>query len=147
MKYLTARPICHLMVVIILGYYCSMSWAADNKSQPTDFLELAAVMLKDGHSDRALLALQSVDLEDKKTDLVRFYTLQGLAYMNLNDFAAAKDSLQLAIKNGQNDSVIFVYLAQVHYALKAYRDTIQSIDKAGEHASKAILITLKAQAY
>ncbi|SDY51939.1 lipopolysaccharide assembly protein LapB [Nitrosomonas sp. Nm33] len=147
MKYLTAGSIGHLMVVFILGYYCSIGWAADNKSQPTDFIELAAVMLKDGYSDRALLALQSVDLKDKKTDLVRFYTLQGLAYMNLNDFAAAKDSLQLAVKNGQKDSVIFVYLAQAHYALKEYRDTIQSIDKAGEHASKANLITLKAQAY
>lgn len=147
MKYLMTRRIGHLLIVFILGNYFSIGWAAENKSQPTDFIELAAVMLKDGHSDRALLALQSVDLKDKKTDLARFYTLQGLAYMNLNDFVAAKDSLQLAVKNGQNDSVIFVYLAQVHYALKEYRDTIQSIDKAGEAAKKAPLLTLKAQAY
>ncbi|SDW86145.1 tetratricopeptide repeat protein [Nitrosomonas communis] len=149
MKMQIIRLAHYLMFIFILSNYTNAVWAAENKdkTQPTDFLDLAAVMLKDGHSDRALLALQSVDLKDKKTDLARFYTLQGLAYMNLNDFAAAKDSLQLAVKNGQNDAVIFVYLAQVHYALKAYRDTIQSIDKAGEHASKATLITLKAQAY
>lgn len=147
MKYLITRQIGQLMVIFILGCYCSAGWTADNKSQPTDFIELAAVMLRDGHSDRALLALQNVDLKDEKTDLARFYTLQGLAYMSLNDFIAAKDSLQLAVKNGQTDHVIFVYLAQVYYDLKDYPETIRFLDRANEHARKAPLITLKAQAY
>ncbi|WP_244907535.1 tetratricopeptide repeat protein [Nitrosomonas aestuarii] len=141
------RSLCLLSVVIWLGLQGMSVWAGDNKSQQTDFMELAAVMLRDGHSDRALLALQSVDLEDEKTDLSRYYTLQGLAYLNLNDFHAAKDSLQSAVKSGQADSVIFVYLAQAHYSLKDYRSTIQAIDKSGAHAEKANLITLKAQAH
>lgn len=134
-------------IVMLLGMLSGTVLAGDSRTQPTDFLELAAVMLRDGHSDRALLALQSVDLEDEKTDRARFYTLQGLAYLNLNDFVAAKDSLQLAIQNGQTETVIFVYLAQAHYALKDYQNAIRTIDKSGEHASRADLITLKAQAY
>ncbi len=84
MKYQTriAKQIQYLLVVFILGYCSSIAWASEKKVQPTDFIELAAVMLKDGHNDRALIALQSVDLENKKTDLARFYTLQGLAYVN-----------------------------------------------------------------
>jgi len=148
MKYPIAWQIHFLMVALILGYSSHAVPAAENKAQPTDFIELAAIMLKDGHSDRALLALQSVDLENKKTDLTRFYTLQGLAYMNLNDLEAAKDSLQLAVKNGQQDQVIFIYLAQVYFGLKDYQKTIQAIVNAGDKASKdALLISLKAESY
>ena len=143
-----AKQIQYLIVVFILGYCSSVAWASEKKVQPTDFIELAAVMLKDGHSDRALLALQSVDLENKKTDLARFYTLQGLAYMNLNDLEAAKDSLQQAVKNGQKDPAIFIYLAQVYFGLKDYKQTIQAIVKAGDQANKdASLISLKADSY
>ena len=98
-----------LSIVLSLSFVTTNAWSG---SQSVDFLELAAVMLRDGHSDRALLALQSVDLENEDTDLARFYTLQGLAYINLNDFVAAKDSLLDAIANGQTDVVIYTYLAQ-----------------------------------
>lgn len=141
------KPMGVLGFVLWLGIQSGYVWADKHSSQPMDFLELAAVMLRDGHSDRALLALQSVDLEDEKTDLARFYTLQGLAYMNLNDFVAAKGSLQDAVANGQTDTVIFTYLAQAHYALKEYKNAINAIAKSGEHAQKANLITLKAQSY
>lgn len=123
-----------------------LGWA--KKAAKTDFMSLAAMMLKDGHSDRALLALQSVDLEDEATDLAHFYTLQGLAYMNLNDMLAAQDSLQLAIKNGQQDLVIYVYLAQANYALKDYEKVIIAVDKAGAIASQyPTLFEMKSQAY
>ena len=132
---------------ILLGCYSTASWSDNPKTQQADALELAAIMLRDGHSDRALLALQSVDPEDGKTDRARFFTLQGLAYLNLNNFAPARDNLQQAVSNGQNDPVIFTYLAQAHYALKDYRKTIQAIDRSGEHARNANLIAVKSQAY
>ena len=148
MKYPITRHIHYLMVVLILAHYSNVAEASGNKTQPTDFIELAAVMLKDGHSDRALLALQSVDLENKKTDLARFYTLQGLAYMGLNDLEAAKDSLQRAVRNGQKDQAIFIYLAQTYFGLKDYKQTIDAIGKAGDLASKdAALVSLKAESY
>lgn len=133
-------------IALLLGLYSTLAWP-DARAQQTDALELAAIMLRDGHSDRALLALQSVDPNDEKTDRARFFTLQGLAYLNLNDFHAARDNLQLAVTNGQDDTVIFTYLAQAHYALKDYRRTIEAIDRSGEYARKANLITLKSQAY
>ncbi|MBX3631078.1 MAG: tetratricopeptide repeat protein [Nitrosomonas sp.] len=134
-------------IALLLVFYSATGWPGSQKSQQTDALDLAAIMLRDGHSDRALLALQSVNPEDEKTDRARFFTLQGLAYLNLNNFPAARDNLQQAVKNGQNDPVIFTYLAQAHYALKDYRNTIQAIDQSGKHARKADLITLKSQAY
>ena len=142
----------HFLVyaAIVLGCYVHSVQAAENKNkvQSADFIELAAVMLKDGHHDRALLALQSVDLGNKKTDLARFYTLQGLAYLGLNDLEAAKDSLQQAVKNGQKDPSIFIYLAQVYFGIKDYKKTIDAIGKAGNLINKdAALISIKAESY
>lgn len=138
-----------IYVAIALSCYAYPVGANDNKAQqPTDFIELAAVMLKDGHHDRALLALQSVDLSNKKTDLARFYTLQGLAYLGLNDLEAAKDSLRLAVKNGQKDPSIFIYLAQAYFGVKDYKNTLDALEKAGALVNKdAVLISLKAESY
>ena len=148
MKNPLAKQIHYLVVALIFGYCSNAVWASDNKAQSTDFIELAAIMLKDGHNDRALLALQSVDLENKKTDLARFYTLQGLAYMGLNDLEAAKDSLQQAVKSGQKDQAIFIYLAQTYFGLKDYKQAIDAIGKAGSQANKdAALVSLKAESY
>lgn len=137
-----------IYTAIALSCYVHSVQASASKAQPTDFIELAAVMLKDGHHDRALLALQSVDLGYKKTDLARFYTLQGLAHLGLNDLEAARDSLQQAIKNGQQDKSIFIYLAQAYFGLKDYRNTVNAIGKAGDLINKdASLISLKAESY
>ena len=127
------KKIKHTLILLVLAstlFGFNTSWA--KKTKKTDFISLAATMLKDGHYDRALLALQSVDLDNEETDLIRFYTLQGLAYMNLNDMLAAKDSLTQAIKVGQQDLVIYIYLAQVNYALKEYSDVIAAVNGAGE---------------
>ncbi|PSJ16986.1 tetratricopeptide repeat protein [Nitrosomonas supralitoralis] len=137
-----------IYVAIALSCYSHPVGATDKKSQPTDFIELAAIMLKDGHHDRALLALQSVDLGNKKTDLARFYTLQGLSYLGLSDLEAAKDSLQQAVKNGQKDPSIFIYLAQAYFGIKDYKNTIEAIEKAGSLVNKdAVLISMKAESY
>jgi len=138
--------ILQLLMAVTLLFAAEAGWA--KKAPKTDFISLAATMLKDGHYDRALLSLQSVDMEDEATDLMRFYTLQGLAYMNLNDMLAAKESLQSAIKNGQQDPVIYVYLAQVNYALKEYQELIVAVDKAGNIvANYPLLLEMKAQSH
>ncbi|GKS69486.1 tetratricopeptide repeat-containing protein [Nitrosomonas sp. PY1] len=135
------------ITVLLLSCCSNFSWAKEPKDG-IDHIELAAVMLRDGHHDRALLALQSVDLEDKKVDLARFYTLQGLTYMGLNDLEAAKGSLQLAIKNGQNDPAIYVHLAQSYFGLKDYQNTVDAIQKAGNQVNtNPTLLSMKAESY
>ena len=125
------KEIKHTLILLALTstlFTMSVSWA--KKIQKTDHISLAAMMIKDGYFDRASLALQSVDLEQEETDLVRFYTLQGLAYLNLNDMLAAKDNLALAIKNSQQEPVIYIYLAQANYALKEYSEVIAAVNHA-----------------
>ncbi|NOQ16989.1 MAG: hypothetical protein GQ581_08010, partial [Methyloprofundus sp.] len=135
-----------LLLSFILALNTTPSWA--KKTKQTDFIALAAMMLKDGHNDRALMALQSVDMDDTELDLARFYTLQGMAYMNLNDMPAAVDNLKQAVRYGQKDPVIYVYLAQAHYALKDYQHVITAVDNAATIISKyPTLLEIQAQAY
>ncbi len=138
-----------LLLAMYLGVYSSGSaWGGEGKAQQVDHIELAAVMLKDGHHERALLALQGVDLDNKKTDLARFYTLQGLAYMGLNDLEAARDSLLEAVKSGQKDPAIYTYLAKSHFGLKAYQKAVDAITKAGSLVKKdPTLLSLKAESH
>lgn len=148
MNVLTIQYIRLAMLSLLVGYCISAAWAEEGQEQSTNLIELAAIMLRDGHSDRAILALQGVDLEDEDTDLARFYTLQGLAYMNLNDFVAAKDSFQLAISSGQQEKTIYVYLAQVNFSLKNYQETLQAITEAGQLINNyPALFAIKARAY
>lgn len=136
-------------VTLLFGLFSVTLEAADNKKvQTADFIELAAIMLKDGHNDRALMALQSVDLENEKTDQARFYTLQGLAYMGLNDLEAAKTSLQRAIAKGQTDKAIYIYLAQTHFGLKDYQQALDATQKAGDLVNKdPMSLSIKAESH
>lgn len=148
MKCLTSKHASMILLGLMLACLFQFALAKEKKAESTDFIELAALMLKDGHYDRALLALQSVDLEDEKTDLARFYTLQGLAYLNLNDFMAAKDSLQSAIHHGQQDPLIYAYLTQIHFSLKNYSEVLSVIHKVGDHKRQnPSLISIEAQSY
>ncbi len=125
-----------------------MQMVEANKAAKTDFITLAAMMIQDGHYDRALLALQSVNLEDEETDFMRFYTLQGLAFLHLKDMQGAVDSLTTAVQKGQQDPTIQVYLAQAHYGLKNYRQVIKAINRAGDIINKyPLLWEMKAQSY
>lgn len=111
--------------------------AAEQKKQVAkgDFLGMAAMLVKDGHYQRALMALQNVDIEAEDADLIRFYTLQGLAYLSMKDLLAAKQSLQQAVTHGQTDKMIYIYLAQAYYGLKEYQHTVDAVTKAADKAN------------
>lgn len=139
-----------LTLVLWLGMAADL--AAREKEQPdsaeTDFLALAAMLLKDGHPLRALTALNQVDLEEEELDLGRFYTLTGLAQLNLQQQAEARDSFQQALAQGHSDPLIHVYLAQTHYALKEYQQTVDAIAQAGAVIRQyPALYEMKAQSY
>ncbi len=122
------------------GLLLACLWAsplAAQKAQPeaeVDFLELAALLLRDGHPDRAASALASVDLEAEGLDLALFHTVSGLIASQQNRHADARDGFLAAIAAGQSDPTIHLYLAQSQFALQAYRETIAALKDAGEAA-------------
>ena len=119
-----------------------------DSSDEVDYLDLAALMLRDGNIDRAIVALDQVDRSAEDVDLVRYFTLRGMAHMRRNELEPARDALLRAVESGQAEAVVFVYLAQVNYQLQDYRATIDALDRADAALERVpSAYQMKAQSY
>jgi tetratricopeptide (TPR) repeat protein len=142
MKPLPAILLCLLLAAAI------PSNRADESTDDVDYLALAALMLRDGNLDRALVALDQVDPTADEVDRVRYYTLRGMAHMRRKELEPARDALLQAIGSGEAEAVVFVYLAQVNYELQDYRATIEALDRAGAALERVpSAYHMKAQSY
>lgn len=120
----------YLLLAMLLSW-SALVLAADKNEDDVDYLALAALMMRDGNLDRALVALDQVDTANEELDLVRYHTLRGMAHMRRNEYEPARDSLLEAIGAGEVDSVVHVYLAQIHFQLQDYQAALDSLDRAG----------------
>ncbi|MCH9699652.1 MAG: hypothetical protein K0U68_16260 [Gammaproteobacteria bacterium] len=125
--------------------------AAEKQSEAnveTDMLTLSAMLIKDGNYQRALTTLANVQITEdtQPQDVIRYHTLRGLAELNMQQFKLAQKDFYQAIKSGQSEPVIYIYLAQAHYSLNEYDQTVSSIDKAGDVIKNyPALMEIKAQ--
>ena len=127
------------------------------KEKNVDYLSLAAILIKDGHYDRAESALITLEKaeelrKEKGEELIvyqaRFFTLKGLVLLKKKDFSNAKSAFNKAIEAGQTEKVVYVYLAQAAYGDKDYQLAIDSIVNSGEQLKKnKSLYTIKAQSH
>lgn len=140
MKLLINMTLCLLLGVSVSG------WAADNDE--VDYLALAALMLRDGNLDRAMVALDQVDLQADGIDVVRYWTLLGMAHMQRDELEPARDAFRKAADSGAAEPAVFVYLAQVNYKLEDYQATIDALDRAGDSLARVpSAYQMKAQSY
>lgn len=139
-----------LLLTLVLP--CPTLWAADEEE--VDYLALAALMLRDGNLDRALVSLDQVDVQAEGLDLTRYYTLRGMTHMRRNELDLARDALLQAIdsantaENEKVDAVVYVYLAQIQFQLQDYAAVIDSLDRAGAAVDRiASTYHMRAQSY
>lgn len=88
----------------------------DAPDEEVDRLGLAALLLRDGHLERARAVLGEVDPRQDGLDLPRFHTLRGLVALQLQEHDAAREALRLATATGQVEPIVWVYLAQAEHA-------------------------------
>jgi len=141
-----------LFQALLLGFLlgCASGLHADDRAadDQVDYLALAALMLRDGNVDRAIVALDQVDLGEEDVDTVRYYTLRGMAHMRRNELEPARDAFQQAVQSGEAEAVVYVYLAQVNYQLQDYAATIDALDRAGPALERVPSgYQMKAQSY
>jgi predicted Zn-dependent protease len=121
---------------------------AEEELEDVSFLDLAALMLRDGNLDRAVLALDQVDLQAEGADLLRYYTLRGMAHLRRNENELAADALQQAVATGQAESLVYVYLAQANFVLERYDEVLEALDQAGPDLQRvASVYHMRAQSY
>lgn len=117
---------------LLLGCFLHLGGiAGEGDETEVDYLDLAALMLRDGNLDRAMVALDQVDPEEEGLNLERYYTLRGLAHLRRNELEPAREALLEAAETEAPDSIVFIYLAQVQFQLQDYRRAIEALDLAG----------------
>jgi tetratricopeptide (TPR) repeat protein len=137
-----------MLTLLLAFFWFAVPAGAEEKEDGADFLALAALMLRDGNIDRAMVALDQVDLTAEETDRVRYFTLRGMAHMRLNAFEAARDAFEKAVSSGEAEAVVQVYLAQVNYRLEDYAAAITSLERAGAAVERVPSVYhMKAQCY
>ena len=137
-----------ILLPLVLSLAMSTPVLAADSPDEVDYLALAALMLRDGNIDRAIVALDQVDTAAEGIDLVRYYTLLGMAYMRRNEFEPARDALNRAIGSGEPEAVVHIYLAQVNYQLEDYAAVIDSLELAGAAVERVPSVYhMKAQCY
>jgi tetratricopeptide (TPR) repeat protein len=141
------KSVSTLLLLILSLAFDATGLAAEN-SDAVDYLALASLMLRDGNIDRAMVALDQVNTTEEDIDLVRYYTLRGMAHMRRNELEPARDALDRAIAAGAAEAVVHVYLAQVNYQLQDYAAVIASLGQAGAAVERVPSVYhMKAQCY
>lgn len=113
-----------------------------------EYLSLAAVLIGDGNHDRARSILARVDTADPELDRIRYHTLSGLVALNLDEAALAAREFEAAIDAGQDEPVVWLYLAQARFSQQLYQPALDALDRAGEAATRVPSVFLmRAQAH
>ncbi len=113
-----------------------------------EYLSLAAVLIGDSNYDRARGILARIDTSDPELDRIRYHTLAGLVALNLNEWALAGREFEAAIEAGQDEPLIWLYLAQARFSQQLYQPALDALDRAGDAATRIpSVFLLRAQAH
>ncbi|WP_345987404.1 hypothetical protein WCX18_09790 [Sulfurimonas sp. HSL1-2] len=138
-----------ILIVMALVGALSVSLAA--KTDDVDYVELGAMMLRDGHVERASDALNMVDLNDTETDLPRYYMLKGLVETKQSLYKEANADFYKSIELNEDTNAskpLYLYIAQNSFKLKEYKGCIAALDKVPDlMAQNPKLFGLKAECY
>jgi len=138
-----------ILIVMALVGALSVSLAA--KTDDVDYVELGAMMLRDGHVERAGDALNMVDINDTETDLPRYYMLKGLVETKQSLYKEANADFYKSIELNEDTNAskpLYLYIAQNSFKLKEYKGCIAALDKVPDlMAQNPKLFGLKAECY
>ena len=118
--------------------------SADVAGEDVDYVAVAALLIRDGNYDRAEQALSNVDPTADGVDLARYYTLLGLLQLRTGDYQASAGAFREAIRNGQEDSSIYAYLAQSENALGNHQAALEALSEVPNLTRFPGLFSLKA---
>jgi len=134
----------HLLLTASLIATTGFAAAGDE----VNYLDLAALMLRDGNLDRAMIALDQVAPGEAGVGSLRYYTLLGMAQLRRKEPEAAAQAFEHAVATGQAESIVFIYLAQVYFQLERCGDVLTTLELAGPALERvASIYHLRAQCY
>ncbi|MGK7294976.1 MAG: tetratricopeptide repeat protein [Candidatus Wenzhouxiangella sp. M2_3B_020] len=125
-----------LAVLLHVPAHSQQEEAEQQEQRDLERLPLAALLIGDGNYRRARNVLAEIDTDDEELDKARYHTLSGLVALNLDELPRAAGEFEAAIEAGQDEPVIWLYLAQAQFGQDNFRETIYALDNAGEQADR-----------
>lgn len=121
---------CLLVFVVALVWASSALAVEDDAS--VDRLSLAALMMKDGHLDRAAAVLAEIDVEGEGEDFDRplYFRLSGLVAFKRGLFPDAVKNLRAAIEAGDLKPATVLLLAQSELSAELLDDAVKTLRNA-----------------
>lgn len=136
-----------LFLILLTALQLTLFAAEKSNNDEVDHVALAALLMKDGHYERAAETLNEADTTQKDFDFVLYYTVKGLIFTKQQLYKAANEQFYKAIESGQTEPTIYLYIAQNDFKLLDYQGTIDALNKAGEAADKPQLLALRAECH
>ena len=127
-----------VIVGVLFSLLAGSAQAAKRKAKEVDYLDLAAVLIRDGKFDRAASTLAQVDpatAEEGELDLPRFYTLRGLVHLQTSLFEMAASDFRKALEAGQKDAIVPIYLGQALFYSEDYRGALKALESSPRKAA------------
>ena len=115
----------------LLALLLAVPMVAAASDDEVDFVELAALLMRDGETARAADALARVDLSAEGVDLIKYQTVRGLIALEQQRLEEAAEAFDAAIAAGQTEPMIHLYRAQAYFGLERYADAVAALDAAG----------------
>lgn len=126
-----SRWIPRALTVVALAVVVRASAPAE-ETEETDGVELAAMLVGDGHWDRAERVLAEVDPTSRRVPKARFYTLRGLVRAHAQNHVEAIADFEAALKEEDVDQLVHLHLAQSLLATGNAARALTELDAAGE---------------
>lgn len=95
-----------------------------------DHVGLAALLIRDGHWDRASAVLLDIDPNSEDLDLARLHTLSGMVALHSQRFGPAVEAFEQAIEAGGVDPMLQLQLAQARLGADDFRGALDAVQAA-----------------
>lgn len=128
---MTARLATVALAALLSG--CPPAFAEPPEANTESGVALAALLISDGHTDRARVVLAQLDPTDPGVDGVRYWTLQGLVALDAGDPAAATVALESAraASGDAVDPLLLLTLARAQVRAGQPDAALATLDAAG----------------
>lgn len=118
-------------MVIAVAALDATAWGGRDGDQ-VDSLGLAAVLIRDGHLDRAAGVLADVDTTDEALDRAQYHALLTIVWLKRGGYERAVHHAKAAVSAGKEGGEIRLLLGQAHFGLGQHAEALAAFDAAGE---------------
>lgn len=136
-----------LALSIILFACTALLGSNTMAARDVNYLDLAALLARDGNYERAETALKQVDQESDVFDAGRYHLVRGIIGLNRGLYLQAADDFKRSIKFAEEQQreddempgpspVLFVYLGQAQFYSRQYEAALATMKRAGPKADE-----------